>query len=605
MSVADSAIPHSCWLQPARAAALFAVDPAGLGGIVLRSRPGPLRDQWLTQLRALLPVDSPWRRLPANTGDDRLLGGLDLSATLRSGRPVAERGLLAECHEGVLLLAMAERLDAGATARLSAVLDNGVNVLERGGISQRIPARIGMIALDEGIGEDEMVPEALRDRFAIHLELDAIDLRESSAPFAQRAAIEAARTRLSAVRIAERHIEVLCEMAEQFGITSLRAVTLAIRTARAAAALARHPLVSDEAVTLAAQLVFSSRATRIPDQQPAPTPEDEPHNGDNQLGSGNINQHSPDNKQNTDPQALNDRVLEAVQAAIPPQLMQQLRYQHSGRASARASARSAARRRPARRGRRVGVRPGNLTEGSRLNLIETLRAAAPWQALRHAQRPAGAAHASAIRLRREDFRINRYQQRSAMTTVFVVDASGSSALHRLAEAKGAVELLLAESYRRRDRVALVTFRGQLAELLLSPTRSLVRAKRSLAALPGGGGTPLAAGLQLALDTAQAIRRKDETPVIVLLTDGRANVSLEGKGDRDQARTDSLEVARRLRIEGITTLLVDTSPRPNQAARELADCLAAHYLALPHADAHRLSGAAQQVMAGQAHGKMKE
>ena len=156
---------------------------------------------------------------------------------------------------------------------------------------------------------------------------------------------------------------------------------------------------------------------------------------------------------------------------------------------------------------------------------ETLRVAAPWQRVRRARSEAtGNTGNAAVRLRREDFRVNRYQQRAATTTVFAVDASGSAALHRLAEAKGAVELLLAESYQRRDQVALVSFRGLRADLLLAPTRSLVRAKRSLAELPGGGGTPLAAGIRLALDIALGILRKGETPVVILLTDGRANVA---------------------------------------------------------------------------------
>ncbi len=141
-------------------------------------------------------------------------------------------------------------------------------------------------------------------------------------------------------------------------------------------------------------------------------------------------------------------------------------------------------------------------------------------------------------MRREDFRVSRFKQRSETTTVFVVDASGSSALHRLAEAKGAVELLLADCYVRRDSVALIAFRGRRAELLLPPTRSLVRAKRSLAGLPGGGGTPLAAGIDAALALADAMRRRGATPVVVPLTDGRANIARDGAG-RARAGADAL------------------------------------------------------------------
>jgi Mg-chelatase subunit ChlD len=144
-----------------------------------------------------------------------------------------------------------------------------------------------------------------------------------------------------------------------------------------------------------------------------------------------------------------------------------------------------------------------------------------------------------IEVRRDDFHITRYRERRETTTIFAVDASGSSALHRLAEAKGAVNLLLAECYVRRDQVGVIAFRGRTAEVLLPPTRSLVRAKRSLAELPGGGGTPLASGLQVALGMAAQVRRTGAVPVVVLLTDGRANVALDGGPGRARAEADAL------------------------------------------------------------------
>ncbi len=602
------------WTPFAQAAALFAVDPVGVAGIVLKARPGPVREHWLNQLQSLLPADAPWRKMPLHIGDDDLLGGLDLAATLRSGRPIPRRGLLAECHRGVLLLAMAERIEPGVAARLAAVLDTGIVVMERGGLSQRTPASLGMIALDEGIEEDESVPEALADRFAIHLDFYDIRVQEMGEPFASPEEIQNAKSLLPHIRIEDSLVEVLCRAALGFGIESLRVVSSAIRVARAAAALEGSESVSEANVALAAQLVFGSRVRQLPrseeeseqepdqdlEEQSAEQPEQEP-----QQEEPPPNPESEEPEQNQDseddrePQTLDDQVLEATVAAIPPQLLQQLQYPKIARGSARSSARSAAKRRPARRGRLVGTRPGDPSDGSRLNLVETLRAAVPWQRLRKAEDLARSGdNLPLVRVRREDFRVNRYQQRAATTTVFAVDASGSAAMHRLAEAKGAVELLLAESYQRRDQVALVTFRGRDAELLLSPTRSLVRAKRGLAALPGGGGTPLAAGIRLSLETALGIRRKGETPVLILLTDGSANVSLEGKGDRQQAASDALEAAQAVRIEGITALLVDTSPRPRPAARALAEAMAAHYLALPHADAQRLSGAAKTVLSDQ-------
>ena len=193
-------------------------------------------------------------------------------------------------------------------------------------------------------------------------------------------------------------------------------------------------------------------------------------------------------------------------------------------------------------------------------------------------------------VRREDFHVSRFRQRRETTTLFVVDASGSAALHRLAEAKGAVELLLADCYVRRDRVAVLAFRGQTAETLLPPTRSLARAKRSLAALPGGGGTPLAAAIDAARELASLIQRAGETPVIVMLTDGRANIARDGAPGRTRAHDDALAAARQFRQSGLSALLLDTSPQPQDSAQALAQAMGAAYVALPHAGAHTLSQA---------------
>ena len=232
------------------------------------------------------------------------------------------------------------------------------------------------------------------------------------------------------------------------------------------------------------------------------------------------------------------------------------------------------------------MRPGDPRRGLRLNLIETLRAAAPWQAVRRKPGQTG------IAVRQSDLRVTHLKQRSATTTIFVVDASGSAALARLAEAKGAVELLLAECYVRRDQVAMVAFRGKGAQLLLSPTRSLVRAKRSLAGLPGGGGTPLAAGIDAGSELAADVRRRGGTPTLVLLTDGRANVARDGKGNRARAEEESLAAARRLRDTGARVLLVDTSARPHAPNQRLALQMGARYLPLPYADAATLSRTVQ-------------
>jgi magnesium chelatase subunit D len=241
------------------------------------------------------------------------------------------------------------------------------------------------------------------------------------------------------------------------------------------------------------------------------------------------------------------------------------------------------------------VRGGRPRSGARLNLIETLRAAAPWQRLRKGAASPDDEAGPRIAVRPEDFRVTRLKQRSETTTIFVVDASGSSALNRLAEAKGAVELLLGECYSRRDKVALIAFRGRGAELLLPPTRSLLRAKRCLANLPGGGGTPLAAGIDAAGALAEGVRRQGATPVMILMTDGQANIARGGVAGRTQANADATAAASLVRAASLTALLIDTSPRAQAAAGRLAAEMGATYLPLPAANSASLSQSVRAVI----------
>jgi magnesium chelatase subunit D len=594
--VSAGAAPEvSVWTDAQLAAALFAVDTAGTGGIVVRALAGPVRDAWLAQLRALLPAGAPVRRVPVHVTDGRLLGGLDLAATLQAGRPVAERGVLSESDGGVMILAMAERLEASTAARVAAALDAGEVALERDGLALRVPARFGVVALDEGAAEDERPSRALLDRLAFHLDFSAISMREVDAAVGLRSgagAVAAARARLAEVEAGNDIVSALCATAVALGIDSLRAPLLALRVARAAAALAGRNAVTEADAATAGRLVFAPRATVLP----APEQEAGEESADaatEPAGGDRSGPQSGDPEQESDVPAepdrpLEDVVLAAAEAAIPAGLLLQLRMP-GGVMRARAAGRAGALQRGGARGRPEGVRRGELRAGARLSVIETLRAAAPWQPLR-CREAAGDRQRPRIEVRREDFRVTRYRQRAQTTTIFVVDASGSAALHRLAEAKGAVELLLADCYVRRDRVALLAFRGRGAELLLSPTRSLARAKRSLAGLPGGGGTPLAAGIEAALVLADAVRRKGDTPTLVLLTDGRANIARDGAAGRARAEAEALVAARAMRAAGFAVLLVDTAPRPETLAARLSAEMGARYLPLPHAGAVALAAA---------------
>lgn len=580
------------WGDALQAAALLAVDPAGLGGVAVRGLAPLLRDAWGTALRRLLPPQAPTRTLPPHIADDRLLGGLDLGATLRLGRPVAQRGLLADCDGGVLWLPMAQQLAPPLAARLAAALDQGEVQLAREGFARRDAARFALIALDESVDGDEPLPSALADRLALRLDLTGLSWRAAGAtPRWTAHDIATARARLPQVAMGDDALEALCAAAAALGIESSRAAWFALRVARAAAALDGVAWVGQAQAELAARLVLAPRATRLPPEQmadpPPPDgpadapPEAEPSAAEDPMQAG----------------TLEDRIVEAARAALDPRLLAQLQLARLTGLRTGGAGRRGDLRRSLLRGRPAGALPGEPRRGARLNLIETLRAAAPWQALRRREAPG----ATAVQVRREDFRITRCKQRSRTTTVFAIDASGSSALHRLGEAKGAVELLLADCYVRRDQVAVLAFRGAAAELLLPPTRSLSRAKRSLAGLPGGGGTPLASGLDAAFLVADAARRRGDTPLVVLLTDGRANVARDGAPDRARAEQDALACAARWRGAGIAAMLVDTSPRPEPRARALAERMQAHYLPLPLAEAATLSAAVRGAAAGLARG----
>lgn len=137
---------------------------------------------------------------------------------------------------------------------------------------------------------------------------------------------------------------------------------------------------------------------------------------------------------------------------------------------------------------------------------------------------------------------------------------------------------------------MISFRGTIAEILLPPTRSLARAKRSLAGLPGGGGTPLSAGLDCAFMLADSIKRKGQTPTVIVLTDGRANIARDGAPGRPQAEEDAKSSARQFRVAGISSVVIDMSPRPGPQAEAFAKEMDARYLPMPHADATVLAQA---------------
>ncbi|PJI85912.1 protoporphyrin IX magnesium-chelatase [Yoonia maricola] len=532
---------NQSWIHATLALRLLRID-AGLGGVCIRARSGPVRDR-LTAM-----IDPTARRLHPAISDEALFGGLDLSATLASGHLVQENGLLETA--GPLILAMAERTTIGLAARLAVTLDKGHDHT--------------LIALDEGAEYDECLNPKLAERLAFHIDLSDCRLDGTTEIWSQTESTIA----LADVTVPRGVTEQITRIAGELGIDSMRAALFAIRAARAHAVLNDRKRVTSDDLEVACALTLAHRATRVPEPQtaeepPAPPPE--------QI-ENNRSEESLD--------LPDELLLEAVRALLPDNLLNQLTAQkaRAGRGNGTGAARKGN-----RRGRPLPSRAGRISDGARIDIIGTLRAAAPWQTIRR-----NATGREGLQIRPADIRIKRFEEKSDRLLIFTVDASGSSALTRLAEAKGAVELLLAQAYARRDHVALVAFRGTEAEVLLPPTRSLVQTKRRLAGLPGGGGTPLAAGMMTAFEQATQATRRGLTPTIAILTDGRANIALDGKADRKQAATDAQQIARVLRAHGTDTIVIDTGNRPEPALRNLAQTLDAAYLPLPRADAERLS-----------------
>lgn len=559
------------------AARLCATDP-GLGGVIVRGG-GEWRDELIAELRDGLPAGAPMRRVPSHIDDERLLGGIDLTATLARGEAVARVGLLAEADGGVIVVPMAERLPDAVAGRIAAVMDTGELVVERDGLALRDTARFVVMVLDDGIEPDERPATALVERAAFWIDLSEANPRNRAADRGQPQPVAGGEV----IAPLDDAIDMISATAAALGVDSARAPLFALRAARAMARLAGRDAMTVGDVAFAARLVLAPRATRVPtaaaepdsESEPPPPPPPDADNGEEESG---------------EPGPVEDLILAAAMAALPKDVLARIAEGGAKRARPTNMQGAGERRKSGQRGRPKGTVAGIPGGGRGLSLIDTLRAAAPWQKLR------GGGNGRVV-VRRDDLRVRRFETRSEVLTIFAVDASGSAALARLAEAKGAVELLLAEAYVKRAQVALVAFRGTAAELLLPPTRSLTRARRLLAQLPGGGGTPLAAGLAAARELAEAARARGRTPFVIILTDGRANIAADGRAVRSNAEADATAAARAIRASGIAAAFIDTSARPRPEGAALAAAMGARYLPLPRADSAAMHAAISRAQPG--------
>ncbi|MEO0880011.1 MAG: magnesium chelatase subunit D [Pseudomonadota bacterium] len=583
------------WADALQVACLLATDPAGFGGVRIRSAVGPVRSAWLDYYQSLADGDAPLVKIPVTADSDRIIGGVDLSAALHAGRIKTEPGLLSKAHGGAVAVAMAERAPAGVAGLIAQALDEHEVTIERAGVSRRDPARIACILLDEGIGAEEAPPAILLERLAFHIFLDGVassSLTTTSLQTPARTAddIAAARERLPHVSCSDAILEAMAQAAARLGVGSPRALLFALRAARALAALEKRKSVTESDAETACRLVFGPRA--IPydaaeqSANAAPPPEPELNQPD-----------EPDRTDDADNQVsdkdLEELLVAATKSAALGWTFARPQGERRDRRLAGAGGKSGALIPSLMKGRPVSSRRGTPRDGARLDISATLRAAAPWRKIRP-----GGDRRVLVPIYKDDLRIKRFVARSESLVIFAVDASGSAAMHRMAEAKGAVEHLLADCYSRRDHVALIAFRGERADLLFPPTRSLTRVRRSLTGLPGGGGTPLASGVVAAHRLAESEQRKGKTPFIVFLSDGRGNIALDGAADRGAAFDDGLAAGERLRAAGYSVLFFDTGARPSEKALALSEAMGARYLPLPFANSKAVSDTVKRTLAAE-------
>ena len=556
--------PTAVNVQGQLALTLLAVDPAGLGGLHLRARAGPVRDMFCAPIKTIFPKA---RRIAPSISDLQLFGGVDIGETLTRGQIIRAKGILETPTP--LVFTMAERCEPGLAARLAQALDSDIGH--------------ALILLDEGAEDDEIAPTTLTERLAFRVDLDGMRHVDLVHMVMDEADVTAAQAHLTEVEVPDDAATALAVTAIRFGIDSLRAPLIALAAARANAALNNRKTVNQDDLQIAVQLVYAHRATQMPVEDEAEEQED------NTQPDDTPDTQSPD-KDESDLNLPDELLIDAVKAVLPFDVLAML--EGTGRIKAASGSSGAGqKKRGNRRGRPLPSRAGRLDGGNRIDLVTTLRAAVPWQTIRRKQNP----DRTGVLIRPSDIHVKVFQEVSDRLVIFAVDASGSAAVARLSEAKGAVELMLADAYARRDHVALIAFRGESAELILPPTRSLVQTKRRLAGLPGGGGTPLASGLKAAAELAQRVRAQGLSPSIAVLTDGRANVPLPGKTGRAAANDDAQAMARHVRSLNIPSAMIDTSVRPHRDLRTLCDVMNAKYIPLPRADAKGLSRAIETAL----------
>ena len=540
------------------------IDPS-LGSLSIKANYSTVREAFLSNLFALLRPNGLKKIYPFQNPTD-FAKSINMMDTLTFGIPKYNDDIFSS-HNIALILTNTEKMEKGLATFLREKIKNNANKF--------------FIALDES--ESNEIPNAnLSEYLNFSINLDGIRYQDLKKVSINRKKIAEARENLVTVEVNKKILDYLVASAEMFSVSNMHTIFSTLKVAKSLCAYKGNKSVSREDINLAISLSMIHKAKQIPEfqqEEKEAATEQEQSRDDNESKANNSELNNKDKKM----------LIDALKISLPSNLIESLLSKNFQNINLGESAGSGEKNNNFSAGRPIPSINRKYSSDKRIDLIATLTKAIPWQKLRSSS---GTKNRKII-IYPQDIMIKRFEKQSERLLIFLVDASGSNAIGRLAEAKGAIEILLSDAYAKRDNVALISFSGLKADPLLLPTKSLVTAKKKLSSLPGGGATPLANGLLEAFNMAEAARPRNITPIIILLSDGRGNMSLDGVGDRVKSIKDTKYVASLIKRNAINNIFIDTSRRKTQMADELARELNGHYFQLPMANSGTISKAVQQ------------